>query len=383
MRDLDVIIIGAGLSGIVAAREAAESGKQVLLVEKKNHIGGHCYDYLNEKGIYIHQYGPHIFHTDNKTVWDYLSRFTDWHYYQHRVLGAIDGRKIPIPFNLNSLKALFPQYKVKILEEKLVETFGFNSRVPILKLREVKDPDLKILADFIHEKVFLHYTAKQWGMDPFDVDPSVSERVPIVISRDDRYFANPFQGIPREGYTSLFLKMLNHPSIHLLLNTDAKRLLTTGEEKVFFAGIPFSGVVIYTGPVDELFDYTFGPLAYRSLDIVFENLEQNFYQENSVINYPNDYSFTRITEFKHFQPNTVAIHGTTICREYPQNYHPGKNNPYYIVKNSETIERYHRYYKKAEQIENFHLLGRLGKYGYYDMDKIVEEAILLSSKIFK
>jgi UDP-galactopyranose mutase len=378
---IDVVVIGAGAAGITAARQAAERGKRVLVIEKRSHIGGHCYDRLDENGIYIHQYGPHIFHTKNRRVWDFLSRFTEWHYYRHKVLGLIDGRLVPIPFNLNSLEALFPKSRQPGLERKLIDTFGFGSRVPIRKFRASEDAELKELAEFIYEKVFLHYTAKQWGVDPEAVDPSVSDRVPVVLSRDDHYFADPFQGIPRPGYTAMFSAMADHPSIHLLLNCDGRDLIRLEAGTIFLEGRPFSGEVIYTGAADELFASCEGPLPYRSLDISFEAMDVDRYQEAAVVNYPNNYDFTRITEFKQFQLSPPAGK-TVVCREYPCGYEKGRNNPYYVIKNGDTEALFGRYKALADGYSNLHLLGRLAEYRYYDMDKVMESAIDLVSGLF-
>ncbi|HOO19554.1 MAG TPA: UDP-galactopyranose mutase, partial [Paludibacteraceae bacterium] len=295
----DYIMVGAGFAGsILAERIANILNKKVLIIEKRNHTGGNCYDEKDENGIMVHKYGPHLFHTNEKSVFDYLSNFTDWHPYVHKVLAFIDGKKVPIPFNLNTLYMVFPETFARKLEEKLLATYGFNMKIPILELKKSTDKDLQILADYVYEKLFLHYTLKQWGMKPEEINPEVSGRVPIVINRGNNYFTDKYQVVPEEGYTKIFERMLHHPYIKLLLHTDFKELIKidTENSKIYFSGKEFDGKFIFTGMIDELFDYQFGTLPYRSLDLQFETVEKGYFQEVAVVNYPNDYDFTRITE---------------------------------------------------------------------------------------
>ncbi|MED3907258.1 UDP-galactopyranose mutase [Geobacillus thermodenitrificans] len=372
----DYVIIGTGFAGsVLAERIATQLNKKVLMIEKRNHIGGNAYDSYDSQGILIHNYGPHIFHTKVKKVWDYLSNFTDWYLYHHKVLGVIDGQKVPIPFNLNSINQVFPKNLAERLEKKLIENFGYNKKVPILKLREVEDTDLKFLADYIYEKVFLGYTTKQWGVTPEELDPSVTGRVPVYISRDDRYFQDPYQGMPKEGYTKLFERMLDHENIKILLNTDYKEVLQfnfeTGEASLF--GQKFNGKIIYTGPIDYFFDYKFGQLPYRSLNFVFEQFNQEQVQEVGTVNYPNDYNFTRITEFKHL--TNQSSDKTTTVKEFSQEYIPGENIPYYPIKNENNLELYRLYKEEARKYDNLIFIGRLAEYQYYDMDMVVAKAL--------
>ena len=375
----DIVIVGAGFAGSVLARQLASIGnKKVLLVEKRTHIGGNCYDSYDRHGVLVHEYGPHLFHTSNKEVFDYLSRFTEWHEYQHHVLADVDGQKVPLPFNLNSLAMLFPEKVAASLEEKLVEHFGFGEKVPILQLIKTDDSELKLLADFVYEKIFVNYTVKQWGCSPEDISPEVMERVPVFISRDDRYFQDAYQAVPLYGYTKMFQNMLDHPNIHPLLNTDYKDIVTVdmanGELNLF--GKSFEGDLIFTGMIDELFDFRFGHLPYRTLDFSFENLEQEYFQEVAVVNYPNDFDFTRITEFK-------RIHGqqlkhTTILREYPRDYlGTGKeaDTPSYPIFKDKNLAQYEKYKKFSANFPRIKLVGRLAEYRYYDMDDIVARAL--------
>lgn len=370
------VIIGAGFAGsVIAERIASQLNEKVLIIEKRNHIGGNAFDSYDENGVLIHNYGPHIFHTKMKEVWEYLSDFTEWNYYHHHVLGIIDGKRVPIPFNINTLYEVFPDSLASRLEEKLIAQFGYNVKVPILKLREVEDEDLKYLADYVYKKVFLGYTLKQWGIKPEDLDPSVTGRVPVYISKDDRYFQDPYQGMPKHGYTKIFENMLNNPNIKVMLNTDYKDVMDFDFEnnKVKLFGQDFTGKVIYTGPIDYFFDYEYGELPYRSLRFEFENIKQESYQEVGTVNYPNDYHFTRITEFKHL--TSQEANTTTIVKEISQSHIPEKTTPYYPIKNDENIDKYQQYKKLAREIEGLILIGRLAEYQYYDMDMVVAKAL--------
>jgi len=371
----DYIIVGAGFAGsVIAERIASQLDKKVLVIEKKSHIGGHCFDYKDENGILIHKYGPHLFHTNNKKVFDYLSNFTEWQIYNHKVLGYIDGKKVSLPFNFNTIEQLFPKVLSEKLIAKLLEYFQINTKVPILELKKIQNSDLRFLSDYIYEKVFLNYTAKQWGKKPEEIDPEVTSRVPIFIGRDDRYFNDTYQAVPLFGYTKLFESMLNHKNIKLLLNTDYKEVINIDfqNKKMYLFNNEFNGKLIFTGPIDELFDYTYGVLQYRSLKIVTKTINTAFFQEAATVNYPNNYDFTRITEFKHIHPiNSV---NTTIMYEYPDEYVQGKT-PYYSMFTTEAKMQYEKYFELSQTIKNLFLVGRLAEYRYYDMDDVVEKAL--------
>ncbi len=371
---IDYIIVGAGLAGVVIAeRIATQLNKKVLIIEKRNHIGGNCHDFKDENNILIHKYGPHLFHTNNKKVVDYLSKFTSWDIYNHEVLGYIDGKKVPIPFNFNTLYELFPNLKAKELEELLLKTYEYNSKIPILELKKSTNKDLSFLADFIYDKIFVNYTAKQWGMKPEDMDGAVTARVPIFIGKDNRYFNDSYQSLPKFGYTKMIENMLNHKNIKLMLNTDFKEICEIKGKDFYLFDKKFDGNVIYTGQIDELFDYKFEELPYRSVDMRFETIEKEFYQEKATINYPNDYDFTRITEFKHIHP--INSSKTTILKEYPQEYIKNVNTPYYPIFTTENQERYNQYLEYSKEFKNLILVGRLAEYKYYDMDDIVIRAL--------
>ncbi len=382
----DVLVVGAGYAGAVAARALAEKGKKVLVLERRSHVAGNAYDCLDKAGVLIHQYGPHIFHTNNKKVFDWLSRFTKWRDYQHRVVADIpDGQggrlRYPVPFNLTSLECSYGGYEGRHLGEKLMETYGAEKKVTILELRQNPDPEISDLADYVYEHVFVHYTMKQWGQTPEEIDPNTTARVPVFLSRDDRYFQDTYQGMPLEGYTPMFEKMLDHPGIKVELGTDALKRLKLSGEQILVDGEAFEGPVIYTGQADELFGFRFGPLPYRTLDFDFETLEQDDFQGYGTVNYTVDEPYTRITEFKHLTGQDLPG-VTTIVREYSKAYSgaPGET-PYYAIINPENNARYAKYQKEAGKFGNLYLLGRLAEYKYYNMDAIAARALELADSI--
>ena len=379
----DCIIIGSGIAGAAAARILAEEqGRKVLVLEKKHHIGGNCYDGKDEYGILVHWYGPHIFHTGNEEVYKWLSRFTDWYAFGHEVVARVGDKLLPVPFNLNTLKMVYGEEKAAVLEKKLVDTFGFGARVPILKLREQQDEDLRAIADYVYENVFLRYTMKQWGQTPEEIDPAVTGRVPVVISYDNRYFGDKYQGMPLDGFTPMFEKMLAHPNIEVRTNTNAKDALVISEKegKVLLEGQEFHGTVIYTGPVDELFDCRFGRLPYRTLRFDFEHYDKPDYQGHSVVNYTVSEDYTRITEFKYLTGQKAD--STTIVKEYPFAYTGAEGEiPYYAIMNEENNALYRKYADLAAQIPDFHLLGRLAEYKYYNIDAMAAKAIALARSL--
>lgn len=378
----DYIVIGAGYAGsVIAERIATQLNKRVLIIEKRKHIAGNSYDLKDQNNILIHQYGPHLFHTNNKAVIDYLSQFTEWDIYNHKVLAVIDGKKVPIPFNINTLYEVFPESLAQTLEEKLLKEYPYNSKVPILELKKASDKDLQFLADFVYEKIFVHYTAKQWGMKPEEMDSAVTARVPIFVGRDNRYFNDKYQMLPSQGYTKLFEHMLDNKNIKVMLNTNFKDVMKIDDKDFYLFEQKFEGKVIYTGQIDELFDYRFGNLPYRSVNMNFETIEKEYYQEEATVNYPNNYDFTRITEFKHIHP--VISGKTTILKEYPQEYVSGKNTPYYPIFTDENQEKYNQYLEYSKQFQNLVLVGRLAEYKYYDMDDIVERALTIFLKEIK
>ena len=378
----DSVIIGAGVAGCVAARDLAESGRKVLVLEQRDHIGGNCYDEKDEHGILIHKYGPHIFHTKEQKAYDYLSRFTDWYAFGHEVVANVHGKLIPVPFNLNTLHMVYEQEKADALEKKLIDAFGLESRVPILKLREHEDPEIREIADYVYENIFLHYTMKQWGQTPEQIEPAVTGRVPVLISHDNRYFQEPWQGMPLHGYTLMFEKMLDHENITVEIGVDARSRATFSEGCVSLDGQAFSGDGISNGAVDERVDCRCGRLPYRSLRFDFEYYDKPDYQGHSVVNYTVSEDFTRITEFKYLTGQQAE--GTTIVKEYPFAYTGAAGEiPYYSIANEANQKLYEQYRGLVEHIPNVWLLGRLAEYKYYNIDAMVLKALELTDKIKK
>lgn len=375
MEKVKYLVVGCGLSGAIIAERIASIKKQkVLVIDKRDHIGGNVYDY-KQYGITVHKYGPHVFHTNNKEVWDYLSRFTEWHYFMYRVKAFIDGKEVNIPFNLDSLYKVFPNTLAQKLEEKLLNNFKFNSKIPILELKNSSDNDLQFLAEYIYEKVFLGYTVKQWGVKPEDIDSLVSARVPIYISKDDRYFTDRYQAIPKNGYTKMVENILDNPLIEVRLNTDFKDIKTEIDYDIMY----------FTGSIDELFDYKHGKLPYRSLNIEFKKYDKEFMQSGPQINYPENYDYTRSVEYKYYLDEKSDK--TILSYEYPCEYKDGKNERYYPIPNENNQKLYENYLKILEQLNNKHeaaiskityILGRLGDYKYYNMDEVVEKALKLA-----
>ena len=377
----DIIVVGAGAAGCTVARKLAEEKqKKVLIVEKKNHIAGNCYDAKDAHGVLVHVYGPHIFHTGREEVYEYLSRFTKWHEFHHEVVANVHGNYVPIPFNLHTLKAVYGETKGAVLEAKLVSVYGMGTKVPILDLMRHEDPDLQMIGKYVYDNIYVYYTMKQWGRKPEEIDPAVTARVPVNISYDNGYFADKYQGVPLHGFTGMFERMIDHANITVRLCTEAKDVLKVSDGKLFFEVEKFEGQVIFTGPIDEFFDCEYGRLPYRTLDFTFEHYEREDYQGHAVVNYTVDEAYTRITEYKYLTGQNCK--GTTISKEYPGAYTGEKGQiPYYAIANEENHNLYAKYKAKAAQIENFHLLGRLAEYQYYNIDVMVEKAMELAESL--
>ncbi|MBD9223377.1 UDP-galactopyranose mutase [bacterium] len=369
------IIVGSGFSGSTMARLIAEKlDEKVVVVDKKDHIAGNSYDYRDENGIMIHKYGSHIFHTNNEKVWSFLKQFTDFNTYMHEVVGILDGIEAQIPFNFTTLYQIFPETLAKRLEEKLLKKFEYNKKVPILEFQKQDDEDLKFLAEYVYEKIFLNYTTKQWGVSPKDVDGAVTARVPVYLSKDNRYFQDKYQGIPLEGYTKVVEKMLDYPNIEVILNKDFAEFKKENSDLVKNARI------FYTGSIDEFFDYKFGKLPYRSVNFKLETHNREFYQTHACINYPNNYDFTRIHEYKHYLNDKSEK--TVIAKEYSEFFELGKNERYYPIASEENAKLYQKYLDEAKNLKDVYFFGRLGDYKYYNMDLAVARAIELFEEVF-
>lgn len=358
----DYIIVGAGYAGsVLAERLGAGSGKRVLLIDRRNHIGGNAYDTYNEDGILIHKYGPHIFHTNSREVFQYLSRFTEWRQYEHHVQASVEGQLLPIPINLDTINKLYGLNLTALDLPRFYESVA-EVRDPV---RTSEDVVVSKVGRELYEKFFKNYTRKQWDLDPTQLDASVTARVPVRMNRDSRYFTDTYQSMPLYGYTRMFERMLDHPNIKIMLNTDYQEI----------AGLIHFQEMIFTGPVDEYFDYVYGKLPYRSLEFKFETLNKEWHQPVAVVNYPNEHLYTRITEFKHI---TGQEHPkTTLVYEFPC----AEGDPYYPIPRPENAELYKQYQKLAASTPGVYFSGRLATYKYYNMDQVVAQALTLYAKI--
>lgn len=350
------VVVGAGLAGLtVAERIANVLEEKVLVVEKRSHIGGNVYDSYNEDGILIHNYGPHIFHTNDREVYRYLGQFTPWNDFWHRVLTYVDGNLIPMPITVETINTL---YNLNLSCDQ-IEDFLKQQAVPMEAIKTSKDVALSKVGEDIYRKIFETYTKKQWGLDPAELDTSVISRIPIRLNRDTRYFNDRYQGMPKFGYTKMCENMIANKNIKVLLNTDYKEII---------ADITYEKM-IYTGPTDYFYDYKHGQLAYRSMDFVFETYDREEYQSAPVVNYPNDYDYTRITEFKKM---TAQEHKkTTILKEYPGS----EGEPYYPFPTKECKAQFSLYETEMEKEDKVIFLGRLAEYRYYNMDAVVRRAL--------
>jgi len=373
MRDVqslqaDIVIVGAGISGAVLAERFAASGKKVLVIEKRNHVGGNCYDYYNDDGILISKYGAHLFHTNFEDVWSYVNRFSDWYFYEHRVLARVDGQLVPIPVNITTVNRLFNQ---RITCEQKMREWLDNNVVKNELPANGEEAPLARVGEVLFEKMFKHYTRKQWDKWPSELDASVLDRIPVRTNFDDRYFSDKYQFLPAGGYTQMFERMLAHPNITVLLNTDYFQVKDRlqGYEKLF-----------YTGPIDRFFEFKYSVdehLEYRSIQFELETLDQEYYQQAAVVNYPDprDGEFTRVVEYKHM---TGQRHRkTTIAREYTTD----RGEPFYPVPNPRNQAIFEKYKREADRLSDVYFVGRLANYKYFNMDQAFKAALDLFASI--
>jgi len=358
----DWLIVGAGFAGsVLAERIASQRGERVLIIDKRPHISGNAYDRYDDAGLLIHQYGPHIFHTNSKAVMDYLSQFTRWRPYEHRVLADVDGMLLPIPINLDTVNKLFG---LNLDSDGLAEWFAARAEHPA-EIRSSEDVVVAAVGRELYEKFFRGYTKKQWGVEPSELDKSVTARVPTRTNRDDRYFNDVYQCMPEGGYTRMFERMLDHPNIKIMLQTRFDEV--RGQ-------MPFRRL-IYTGPIDEYFQFRFGRLPYRSLKFEHVTLNRRWLQPVAVVNYPQTQAYTRVTEYKHL---TGQQHDkTSVTFEYPC----ANGDPYYPVPRAENMELYRRYEKLALAQKDVWFVGRLATYRYYNMDQVVGQALATFRRI--
>lgn len=363
MKHVDVLIVGAGISGITAASILArEKNKRVLVVEKRNHIGGNCFDCFDENGILIHRYGPHIFHTQHKDVWNYLSQFTKWLHYRHLVKVSVNGRLFSFPINLNTLEQIFKRPFTK----KKMESYLDKERINFPKIKNAEQMILSNMGKPIFDLFFKNYTKKQWGVDAKDLSPEITARIPIRFDRNDYFFTDRFQGIPKEGYTAMFNKMLSHDNIHVSTQTAFNEIR---------ANIKYD-LLIYTGPIDEFYNFKYGHLPYRGIHFKFKTIKKEFYQPVAVVNYPNENKYTRVTEFKRL---TGQLHKkTTICHEYPDQYSTKALDglvPSYPILNKRSKKQYRLYSNSKKNKRSLIFLGRLAQFSYMNMDICVKRVL--------
>lgn len=351
----DYLIVGSGLSGSTLAERLASQHKKILIIDKRNHVGGNCYDYYDNAGILVHKYGPHYFRTNMKHVFDYLSQFTEWHYTYYRIKVMVDGKLVPLPINLDTVNEL---YGYNFSSEEL-KFFFDRQKTEVKDIRNSEDVIISKVGKELYEKIYKAYTIKQWDLEPKELEASVCARIPVRTNRDGRYFTDKYQAMPKYGYHKLFENMLNHPNIHIMLQTDYKDIKNS---------ISFEKL-IYTGPIDEFFEYKHGKLRYRSLRFEHETLDMEYYQPVSQVNYPNDYDFTRVVEIKHVTGQ--KHHKTTIVREYPE----AKGEPYYPIPRKENHEIYKKYEVEAIKLKDVTFIGRLAQYKYLNMDQVIDNAL--------
>lgn len=367
MEKFDIVVIGAGISGAVLAERYASTGKKVLVLEKRNHIAGNCYDYIDSNGILVSKYGAHLFHTNDEEVWQYVNQFADWYEWEHKVLAKVDGQLVPVPVNINTVNKLF---KLNIRTEKEMEDWLNAHRPRLLNVQNGKDAALSRVGWVLYEKMFRHYTKKQWDKYPEELDASVLNRIPVRTNFDDRYFTDKYQALPKGGYTAMFKKILSHPNITVKLSTDYfdVKPKISGYEKLF-----------YTGPIDRFFDFKHSlkeKLEYRSINFVTETVNKEYYQENSVVNYPGkDVGFTRIIEYKHF--GNQQSKRTTVVKEFTVD----EGEPYYPVPNERNQRIYDKYRAEAEKLMDVYFVGRLANYKYFNMDQAFKNALDLFNNL--
>lgn len=381
----DYVIVGTGYAGAVCARKLAEElDAKILIIDKRENIAGNMFDFYNKDGILVHKFGPHISVMNEKKTFDFLSRFTEWIPYHHTVKAEVDGIQVPLPFNLTSIDLLFDVEKAILLKTKLINAYGFDSNIPILELKTSTDDEIKKLADYIYEKIFVHYTMKMWGLSPDEIDPSVTARIPIRVSYDNKHFLHKYQVMPKEGFTKLFEKMLDHPNITIKLNTNSMDLLKLGKKnEILFNGEKFNGKIVYTGALDELFSYKYGTLPYRSLEFEFKTYEKDYIQESTVLNWPDDRPATRRTEMKRLTGQKLDGKTTTIV-EYPGAYNKDAEQfcePYYPIVADEYISQYEKYMNEIKNYPQIYTVGRLADYKYYNMEATILRALEVADKI--
>lgn len=379
MNTCDMIIIGCGLTGAVIAQEAATKGKKVLVVERRTHIGGNMYDYVEEHGFLVQKYGPHAFHTTNKSLYEYICRFEHWQEYHLKCGATWDGRYTPTPFNFKTIDVFFDTGKAQTIKAALQKEYTDRAFVTVVEALEHNNKEIRNYAEYLFAQDYAPYTAKQWGISPDKIDPSVLKRVPLRLDYGEGYFEDEFQVLPQHSYTYFFQKLLDHPNIQVELGINALEKLEIGEDTLFWEGEAFSGTVVYTGALDELFNYKFGRLPYRSLRFEWEYRPEAKVQEAPIVAYPQESDYTRITEYKQLPPQEGE--GTILAKEFPLSCQECNVEPYYPVLTEESQKCYASYRNLAASIPNLICCGRLGDFKYYNMDQALARALEIAQQL--
>jgi len=372
--DMDCLVVGCGLSGAVIARHLAEQGKRVVIWERRNHIGGNMYDYVDEHGFLVQKYGPHTFHTKKKALYDYMCRFEKWEEYKLTCGAVWDGKYTPTPFNFTTIDTFYSSDEAAALKEKLTRVFAGRETATVVEVLEHPDPDIRGYAEFLFENDYAPYTAKQWGVSPAEIDPSVLKRVPLRFSYQEGYFDDPYQVMPADSFTAFFQNLLNHPNIRVQLGVEALKHLQVKDDALYLDGEALEIPVVYTGALDELFGGIYGRLPYRSLRFEWKYENKDSLQNAPVVAYPQEEGYTRITEYKKIPMQNKS--GTSYAVEYPLPYKEGeKMEPYYPVLTEESQQQYEQYKEMADRIENLICCGRLADFKYYNMDQALNRAL--------
>ncbi|MDE6969951.1 MAG: UDP-galactopyranose mutase [Eubacterium sp.] len=381
--EYDVIIAGCGLSGAVCARELADIGKRVIILERRDHIGGNMYDYTNKDGILVHKYGPHTFHTNNQMLYEYMCRYSEWNDYRLTCGAVMNGKYSPVPFNFDTIDIFYGKEKAKSIQHSLRKAYPDRKTVPVLELLQHSNPLIREYAEFLYENDYSLYTAKQWGVAPKEISPGVLKRVPVRLDNRTGYFEDTWQVMPEVSYADFYAKLLDSPNIEVRLNTDARSKISLDETSgsIRYNGKVFQGYVIYTGPTDELFQMKYGSLPYRSLKFVWKTEQIKSFQMDPVVAYPQAEGYTRITEYTKLPVQDVG-NITVYAIEYPVPYKEGKSvEPYYPVLTDQSQKQYQKYRKLADRYKKLYLCGRLADFQYYNMDQALEKALHTADKI--
>lgn len=378
--NMDYLVIGCGLSGAVVARHLAERGRQVTIWERRDHIGGNMYDYVDEHGFLVQKYGPHTFHTKKKELYDYMCRFGRWQDYKLTCGAAWGGKYTPTPFNFTTIDTFYPAEKAELLKEKLKKAFSGRDTATVVEVLAHPDEDIRGYAEFLFQNDYAPYTAKQWGVSPSEIDPSVLKRVPLRFSYEEGYFDDPYQVMPEQSFTHFFQNLLDHPNIHVELGVEALDHIQIRNDRIFLDGAPLEIPVVYTGALDELFGGIYGRLPYRSLRFEWKYEDKESLQDAPVVAYPQEVGYTRITEYKKLPVQTGT--GTSYALEYPLTYQEGtQQEPYYPVLTEQSQQQYEQYRRAAEAVPNLICCGRLADFKYYNMDQALEQALNVCENI--